>query len=91
MPPDSLGLGTGLVQEGQPVAYAVRARSEPKIRNATMEKEILAIVVSFERWHQFVYGRLVKPLGMIPRKPSHRGPRRLQSMLITALAYDNDV
>ena len=49
MPPGSLGLGAGLVQDGQSLAYAVRALSEPKIRYATMEKETLAIVVAFER------------------------------------------
>ena len=52
----NLGLGAALMQEVRPLAYASRALTEPEIRYATIEKEMLAIVFALEKWHQFVYG-----------------------------------
>ena len=64
---------------------------------AIIEKEMLAIVYALEKWHQFTYGRPVvvhsdhNPLHAITQKPLDRAPKRLQSMLIRALAYDIEV
>ena len=91
------GLGAGLLQAGQPIAYACRALSDTETRYAIIEKEMLAIVFALEKWHQFTYGRPVtihtdhKPLISIVRKPLDRAPKRLQGMLLRALAYDIDV
>ena len=58
---------------------------------------MLAIVFALEKCHQFTYGRPVivysdhKPLHAFTRKPLDRAPKRLQSMLILALAYDIEV
>ena len=91
------GRGAALLQEGRPLAYASRALSDTETRYATIEKEILAIVFALEKWHQYTYGRHVtihsdhKPLESITKKPLDRAPRRLQGMLVHALAYDIDV
>ena len=88
------GLGAALLQEGRPLAYASRALSDTETRYATIEKEMLAIVFSLEKWHQYTFGRPVvvysdhKPLEAITKKPLDRAPKRLQGMLVRALAYD---
>ena len=62
-----------------------------------IEKEMLAIVFSLEKWHQYTFGRPVtvysdhKPLASIVKKPLDRAPKRLQGMLMRALAYDIEV
>ena len=91
------GLGAALLQEGRPLAYASRALSDTETRYATIEKDMLAIVFALEKWHQYTYGRHVtvhsdhKPLEIITKKPLDRVPKRLQGMLVRALAYDIDV
>ena len=93
----SLGLGAALLQEGQPIAFASRALTDPETRYATIEKEMLAVVFALEKWHQFVFGRHVvvktdhKPLEAITKKSLDRAPRRLQGMLLRSLAYDIEV
>ena len=91
------GIGAALLQDGRPIAYASRALTDAETRYSTIEKEMLAIVYSLEKWHQYTYGRTVivnsdhKPLESITRKPLDRAPKRLQGMLVRALAYDIDV
>ena len=91
------GIGAALMQNGKPLAYASRALTDTESRYAIIEKEMLAIVYALEKWHQFTYGRPVvvhsdhKPLHAITKKPLDRAPKRLQSMLIRALAYDIEV
>ena len=93
----SKGIGAALLQEGKPIAYASRALTDPETRYATIEKEMLAIVYSLEKWHQFAFARHVtvytdhKPLESIVKKPLDRAPKRLQSMLLRCLAYDVDI
>jgi hypothetical protein len=90
-------LGAALLQEGRPLAYASRTLSEVETRYATIEKEMLAIIFSVERWHQFTYGRQVtihtdhQPLVSIHQKALDRAPKRLQGMLLRAAAYDLEV
>ena len=91
------GIGAALMQRGNPLAYASRALTDTESRYSIIEKEMLAIVFALEKWHQFTYGRPVvvhsdhKPLRAITKKPLDRAPKRLQTMLIRALAYDIDV
>ena len=91
------GLGAALLQDNRPIAYASRALTDVETRYAIIEKEMLAIVFSLEKWHQYTYGRKVaiqsdhKPLEAITRKPLDRAPKRLQAMLLRALAYDIEV
>ncbi|PIK38272.1 GagPol [Apostichopus japonicus] len=45
------GLGSVITQEGQPVAYASRALTDPETRYAQIEKELLAVIFGLERFH----------------------------------------
>ncbi|KAK3742278.1 hypothetical protein QZH41_003305 [Actinostola sp. cb2023] len=87
------GLGATLMQEGKPIAYASRALSECETRYAQIEKEMLAIVYSLEKFHQYTFGRLVKvqsdhkPLEAILKKPLSRAPQRLQGMMMRLQRY----
>lgn len=88
------GLGTVLLQEGQPLAYASRALSDTEVRYAQIEKELLAIVYSCEKFHQYTYGNHVtvlsdhKPLEALMKKPLMTCPRRLQNMLMRLQGYN---
>ena len=85
----SKGIGSVLLQNDRPVAYASRALTDTETRYATIEKEMLAVVFSFEHFHQYTFGRHTvvisdhKPLEMIARKPLSKAPKRLQGMLLT--------
>ncbi|KAK3752981.1 hypothetical protein QZH41_016289 [Actinostola sp. cb2023] len=87
------GLGATLMQEGKPIAYASRALSECETRYAQIEKEMLALVYSLEKFHQYTFGRLVKvqsdhkPLEAILKKPLSRAPQRLQGMMMRLQRY----
>ncbi|KAK7105231.1 hypothetical protein V1264_016637 [Littorina saxatilis] len=82
------------MQGGRPIAYSSRALTETETRYAQIEKEMLAIVFSLEKFHQYTFGRLVhiesdhKPLEAILQKPLSAAPRRLQGMMLRAQAYD---
>ena len=88
------GLGAALLQDGKPVAFASRALTDTETRYAQIEKELLAIVFSVEKFDQFTFGRTVhvqsdhKPLESILKKPLHRAPKRLQSMMLRLQRYD---
>ena len=81
------GLGAVLLQDGHPLGYTNRTLTDA-------EKEMMSVVNALEKWHQFTYGRPVlvqtdhKALESIVKKPLDMALKRLQSMLIRALAYD---
>jgi hypothetical protein len=89
----STGLGSCLLQEGRPIAYASRALTDAETRYAQIEKELLAIVFACEKFSQYIYGRetLVhsdhKPLESIFRKSISTTTPRLQRMLLRLLKY----
>lgn len=90
------GLGAALLQNGRPVAYASRALTDVETRYAQIEKEMLAIVFSLEKFHQYTYGHTKvhsdhKPLESILKKPLFRAPKRLQGMLLRTQQYDIEV
>ena len=91
------GIGAVMMQEGTPIAYASRALSDTETRYSVIEKEMLGIVFALEKWNQYTFGREViiytdhKPLESICCKPLDRAPKRLQGMLLRALAYDIEV
>ena len=70
----STGLGSTVIQEGRPLAYASRALYTIEVGCAKIEKECLAIVFSLERFHQYTLGRKTivntdhKPLETIVQK-----------------------
>ena len=93
----SKGIGSVLLQNDRPVAYASRALTDTETRYATIEKEMLAVVFSFDHFHQYTFGRhtLVisdhKPLEMITKKALSKAPKRLQGMLLTLQKYSYEI
>ena len=91
------GLGATLMQVGQPVAYASRALTSAERNYAQIEKELLAIVFSAKKFHQYTYGRKVtvesdhRPLESIQKKSLLAAPKRLQRMLLALQEYDLEI
>lgn len=89
----STGLGSCLMQDGQPIAYASRSLTPAERNYAQIEKELLAIVFACERFSHYVYGRKTtvqsdhKPLEAIFRKPICDTSPRLQRMLLRLLKF----
>ena len=88
------GLKAALIQNGQPIAFASRALTEPETRYAQIEKEMLAVVFALQKFNQYIYGRPTtvqrdhKPLAAISNKPLRSAPKRLQGMLLKVQKYD---
>jgi len=91
------GIGACLMQQGQPVAYASRALTAVEKNYAPIEKELLAIVFGFEKFHPYVYGTSVtvvtdhKPLVNILAKSFTRISARLQRLKLRLLKYRFEV
>jgi len=88
------GLGAALMQNGQPIAFASRALTDPETRYAQIEKEMLAVVFALQKFDQYLYGRPItvqsdhKPLAAISKKSLRRAPKRRQGMLLKVQKYD---
>ena len=88
------GIGSALIQNGKPIAYASCSLSQAERNYAQIEKEMLAITFGLEKFHHYTYGRPVlvvtdhKPLVSILNKPLTKAPRRLQSMILKTQEYD---
>lgn len=52
----SFSLGCSLFQHGNPIMYCSRSLSESEKDYAQIEKELLAIVYAFQKFHNFAYG-----------------------------------
>lgn len=91
------GLGATLLQEAKPVCFASRALSDTERNYAQIEKELLAIVFSCEKFDQYIYRKRVtvesdhKPLETISQKPMAEVPKRLQRMLLRLQRYDLEI
>ena len=68
------GLGATLMQGGKSVAFASNSLTETQKAYAQIEKEVLAILIGCEKFHEYLYGRKVivesdhKPLEAITKK-----------------------
>ena len=88
------GLGACLLQDGQPIAYASKSITDTETRYANIERELLAIVFTCQRFNTYVLGRPFtvesdhKPLEMIHQKSLASAPPRLQRMLLQLQRYD---
>ena len=91
------GLGTVLLQNGQPVAYSSRSLIKTEQRYAQIEKECLAIVFLCERFFSIFARRRQtvesdhKPLETIFKKPIFSAPKRLQRMFLRLQGYQLNV
>lgn len=91
------GIGTCMMQQGRPIAYASKSLTTTEIGYAQIEKELLAILFGCRRFNQFTYGRKFtvytdhKPITSIVKKPLSAAPPRLQRMLLQLQKYDMDV
>jgi len=91
------GLGSTLLQDGRPIAYASRSLTVAERNYAQIEKELLAINFGLNKFHYYVFGRTVhintdhKPLENIADKPLAVVPKRMQQMLIKLKHYDTVV
>ena len=82
------------MQNDQPIAYVSHALADGEICYAPIAKEMLAVVYSLERFHQYTNGRHTmvysdhKPLEMILKKPLIKAPKKLQNMILRVQKYD---
>ena len=51
-----VGLGTALLQDNRPIAFASKALTDTECRYANIEREMLAVVFRVERFYTYVYG-----------------------------------
>lgn len=92
-----LGVGACLLQKGQPISFYSRSLTEGQIKWAPIEKELFAICVAVEKYHQFIYGRKIeietdhKPLITIIKKDINKISWRLQRMVVKLMKYNVDV
>ena len=92
------GLGAVLLQDDQPICYTSRALTDTERRYAQIEKEMLAIVWSCDKFDQYLYGRDTvtvesdhEPLKSVFKKEIHKSPKRLQRMRLALQKYNLDV
>ena len=82
------GLGAAIMQNGHPIAYESRALIETESCYVQIEKEMLAIVFSVEKFNDYTFGRKTivhtdhMPLESIVKKPIYRAPKRFRGMMI---------
>ncbi len=87
-------VGAVLLQKGRPVAYASRKLRDSENNWAPIEKEMLAIVFSTQKFREYIVGKQTtvqtdhKPLETILRKPLISAPLRLQTMILKIKGYD---
>ena len=88
------GLGTCLLQEGEPIAYASKSLTDTETRYANIERELLAIVFTCQQFNTYILGRPFtvesdyKQLEMIHQKSLASALARLQQMLLQLQRYD---
>ena len=88
------GLGSVLIQEGKPLAFASKALNQQQQGYAPIEKECLGVITALEHFDQYAFGRPVKvdtdhqPLQTIAPKPLNQMPKRLQYMFMDMGRWD---
>ena len=88
------GFGAVILQEEQPIYYALRALTSAEKNYQNLEREAQAAVWGMEKFHYFLYGRKFilqtdqKPLVSIFRKHMIDVSPRIQRITIRAWQYD---
>ena len=78
-------------------ATASQALADTETRYAPIETEMLVVVFTCCKFHQYIYGRSVlvetdhKPLQAISTKPLSQVPLRLQKMILNVRGYDVEI
>lgn len=76
------------------MAFSLRAVTDTESRYAQIEKELLALVYTCQKFHDYIYGYLVtremdhQPLITILKKLLHSASARLQSMMLKLQRYN---
>lgn len=89
----SYGIGSVLLQNGHPVAYASAALTPTQQQYAQIEKELLAVVFACEQFYYYICGRSIvvqtdhKPLVGLQCKDFHKISPRLQRLLLRIQRY----
>ena len=89
-----VGLGTALLQNNKPIAFASKALIDAECRYANIEREMLAVVFGAERFCTYIYGWSFtiesdhKPLESISRKNPADMPAWLQCMMLCLQGFD---
>lgn len=87
------GLGSVIMQDGKPIAFASRTLSKSEQKWAQIEKELLAIVFACEKFHHYLHGRRFvvqsdhKPLEALVKRDIDDVTPRLQRMFLHLLKY----
>lgn len=97
----SFGLGFVLLQlkdeDWRPVAYGSRSLTDTEKNWAQIERELLAVTVGCEHFHQYLYGRRFlaetdhRPLLGVDKKPLSDCTLRLQRLRLRLQKYDFDL
>ena len=91
------GLGTCLIQNGKPIAFASKSHTGVESHYANIESELLAIIFACIQFNTYLQGcRFTvqsdhKPLEMIHLKSMHNVPPHLQRMLLQLQKYDMEI
>lgn len=90
------GLGSCLSQNGRPIAFVSRSLTKAEKNYAQIEKELLAIVFSVQKFHYYIYGQKAitvytdhKPLVPIFKQQlSEVSSKRITRLLLKTISYD---
>lgn len=88
------GIGGCLLQKGHPVAFCSRSLTETEIRYPQIDKELLSICFTLNKFHNFIYGRKIKiktdhkPLVTICSKYFYKVTARIQRLKLKLLKYN---
>ena len=91
------GIGSVLMQDDRPISFASKSLTQTESRYAVIEKEMLAVLFSLEKFHQYTFRNRTtvfsdhKPLQSILKKPLDQAPRRLQGMILATQLYNFEV
>ena len=92
-----IGLGTVLLQEGQPIVFASRALTDTERRYSNIESELLGVVFGLKRLHHYTFGKSItvetdhQPLTSILKKTIAMSSPRLQRLLLRLAQYDVNI
>ena len=88
------GLEATCLQDGRPVTCASQALMNTQTKYAQIEKEMLAMVFTCKKFHDFIFGKEItvetdhQPLVSVHKKPLFGAPMRLQKMLLQLQLYN---